>query len=292
MYKIIGADGKEYGPVTSDQICQWIAEGRVNAQTKVQPAGSADWTRLGEVSEFANAFGAPVTPPPITPTSPGTAAAAREKTSGLAITSLVLGVLGLFTCGVTALVGLILGIVALVKIKNSQGRLSGNGIAIAGTAVSAIFLLMVPIFAAMMLPAFAKARSRAQTINCVNNMKQLALAVKIYSGDNNDQLPPAATWCDAIRTEAGSERIFKCPAGDQTERSHYAFNAKLGGLNETNIAPNTVLIFETHGGWNVNGGREMILTQSRHDRRIVVALADGSVQQINESQIGSLRWDP
>jgi hypothetical protein len=291
MYKIIGADQKEYGPVTTDQIRAWIAEGRVNAQTKVQPVG-ADWKSLGELPEFADAFAPRVTPPPITPALPGAAITAGQKTSGLAITSLVLGILGFFTCGISAIVGLILGIIALVKIKNSNGRLSGNGVAIAGTVVSAIFLLMIPIFAAMLLPAFAKAKSKAQTVACVNNMKQIALAVKIYSGDNNDQLPPAATWCDAIHTEVGTDRVFKCPAGEKAERSHYAFNAKLGGLNETNIAPNTVMIFETRGGWNVNGGRELMLTTPRHDRRFVVALADGSVQQLYESQLGSLRWDP
>ena len=38
MYKIIGADLKEYGPVSVEQLRQWISEGRVNAQTKVQAA--------------------------------------------------------------------------------------------------------------------------------------------------------------------------------------------------------------------------------------------------------------
>ncbi len=36
MYKIIGGDGKEYGPVSSEQIQQWIAQGRANGQTQVQ----------------------------------------------------------------------------------------------------------------------------------------------------------------------------------------------------------------------------------------------------------------
>jgi hypothetical protein len=36
MYRIIGADQKEYGPVTQDQICQWIAEGRANAHSRAR----------------------------------------------------------------------------------------------------------------------------------------------------------------------------------------------------------------------------------------------------------------
>jgi len=57
MYKIIGADGKEYGPVTGDQIHFWITEGRVNAQTRACPAGATEWQPLGAFSEFAGALG-------------------------------------------------------------------------------------------------------------------------------------------------------------------------------------------------------------------------------------------
>jgi len=57
MYKIIGADGKEYGPITSEQMRQWIAESRANAQTRVQVEGSTEWTTLGTIGEFAGAFG-------------------------------------------------------------------------------------------------------------------------------------------------------------------------------------------------------------------------------------------
>ena len=68
MYKIIGADGREYGPVAADQLRQWIREGRANAQTKVQPEGSAAWSTLGEVPEFADtlrAVGATPSVPPV-----------------------------------------------------------------------------------------------------------------------------------------------------------------------------------------------------------------------------------
>ena len=67
----------------------------------------------------------------------------------------------MFTCGITALAGLICGIVAMVKVKNSGGKLGGGGLALAGTIVSGIFLLMIPIFAAMLLPALASAKQKA-----------------------------------------------------------------------------------------------------------------------------------
>jgi hypothetical protein len=52
-YKVIGADRVEYGPVSAEQIRQWIAEGRVNSETKLQAEGTAAWRPLAEVPEFA-----------------------------------------------------------------------------------------------------------------------------------------------------------------------------------------------------------------------------------------------
>jgi hypothetical protein len=52
MYKIIGADQKEYGPISGDQIRQWIAEGRVNGQTVACAEGTQDWKPLAQFPEF------------------------------------------------------------------------------------------------------------------------------------------------------------------------------------------------------------------------------------------------
>jgi hypothetical protein len=182
--------------------------------------------------------------------------------------------------------------VAMNRVKKSNGTLDGFGIALAGTIVSAVFLLMVPVSAAMLLPALAKAKQRAQTIACINNMKQLALAVRIYSGENGDHFPPAKTWCDSIKQYAGSDRIFKCPAASQSDRCDYAFNSRLDGMEEKNIDPNTVLFFETEDGWNASGGPEMMLPRSRHGRIYVVAFADGSVQSVTADRLAGLRWNP
>jgi len=57
MFKIIGADHKEYGPVTADQINAWILEGRANGQTLAQALGSSEWRPLSGLTEFATALG-------------------------------------------------------------------------------------------------------------------------------------------------------------------------------------------------------------------------------------------
>ena len=71
MYQIIGGDGKEYGPVSAEQVRDWIAQGRASAQTRARAADTSDWRMLGEFPEFAAAFGpkaadsgAPPLPPP------------------------------------------------------------------------------------------------------------------------------------------------------------------------------------------------------------------------------------
>ena len=56
MYRIIGGNQKEYGPVTADELRRWIAEGRLSAQSLVQAEGSGDWKPLSSFPEFAGAL--------------------------------------------------------------------------------------------------------------------------------------------------------------------------------------------------------------------------------------------
>ena len=53
-----------------------------------------------------------------------------------------------------------------------------------------VVIAIIAILAAMLLPALAKAKQKAQGIQCVSNMKQLVLAWKMYNGDNRDTLAP------------------------------------------------------------------------------------------------------
>lgn len=117
MYKIIGADQKEYGPVTIDQLRQWIRDGRVNAQTQARLEPGGQWQPLSAFPEFADAFGAgmpsaPGMPPASTPTAfpvgGGSREAALSAVRGPAIALIITAALGiayyLFN-GVLTLVG-------------------------------------------------------------------------------------------------------------------------------------------------------------------------------------------
>ena len=53
MFTIIGADGREYGPVAVEQVKSWIAAGRADYKTKARREGSIQWKPLTEFPEFA-----------------------------------------------------------------------------------------------------------------------------------------------------------------------------------------------------------------------------------------------
>jgi hypothetical protein len=213
LYTIIGGDGNQYGPVSEEQLRLWIAQGRAGRQTRARPEGAADWKPLGEFAEFAGAFPAssPALPPPLPQ-----AAAAGGKTSGLAIASLVLGGLGLPSCGLTALVGLILGIVALVKINRSQGAIGGSGLAIAGICVSGTLLLVgLPIQAALLLPAVARAKSKAQSVKCVSNLRQVGVSGLRWAEQHGGRLPPDF---QSMTNELATPIILLCPRRNPSPR--------------------------------------------------------------------------
>jgi uncharacterized RDD family membrane protein YckC len=79
MFIIIGGDGKEYGPVTPEQVRTWIKAGRANLETSAKALGSEEWRRLGDFAEFAP----PGDAPPIMVSTLTTAPAATTAETGL-----------------------------------------------------------------------------------------------------------------------------------------------------------------------------------------------------------------
>ncbi|MBC7645213.1 MAG: DUF4190 domain-containing protein [Thermoleophilia bacterium] len=68
---------------------------------------------------------------------------AIQQSSGLAITSLVLSLLGLFTCGLTSIAGLICGHIALSRAKRDPHRYGGHGMALAGTIIGYALAVLI-----------------------------------------------------------------------------------------------------------------------------------------------------
>jgi hypothetical protein len=143
MYRIIGADHREYGPVSAEQIRQWIKEGRVNGATLTQAEGIAGWRPLATFPEFGippqHAPGVPVGAPGYTQTP-----AATVPTNGNAITGLIFGILSI-TCVCAGLpvgaIGIIFSCIALSQINNNPGQ-KGKGMAIAGLVLSIVGVMI------------------------------------------------------------------------------------------------------------------------------------------------------
>ena len=82
-----------------------------------------------------------------------------------------------------------------------------------------VVIAIIAILAAMLLPALAKARNKAQNMSCISNLKQLGLASNMYTDDNEPRIVPysgsgnSATpvWGDALLPYAGDLKVFKCP---------------------------------------------------------------------------------
>ena len=120
---------------------------------------------------------------------------------------------------------------------------------------------IIAILAAMLLPALSRAREQARRTNCLNNLKQLGLAVYMYCQDNRDTLPdnePPGYWSGHLNDYvANNDNIYSCPT-DMNKTNiepDYAYNRKaapveglkLGAVNHPSTFP---LIYDL----NLNAG--------------------------------------
>ena len=105
---------------------------------------------------------------------------------------------------------------------------------IIGVVAGAAFMLLtaLAIFAAILLPVFGRAKDKAQATACLNNVRQLGMAVLMYAADHEERLPEADSWKDAIAEYVrDNEALFTCPATGQG----YIFNEALSGVDLKDI---------------------------------------------------------
>ena len=211
------------------------------------------------------------------------------KTYGLAIASLVCGILSMFTCFITGIPAIIMGIMSLVKINNSQGKLKGMALAVTGIILPVIVIPVVALLLAIFMPALGKVKVLSERLVCGTNMKQMAVAMNIYAFDYNDKYPTGPQWCDLLITHADvSAKSFVCPSGEPGQ-SHYALNANAVKLGSA-APPDMVLMFECGPGWNQVGGPELLTTEHHQGDGCNIMFVDGHVDYVKTVGLSSLRW--
>jgi len=151
----------------------------------------------------------PIPPLPSVPSQP--------KTATLAVWSLVLGILSLLCFSIfTAIPGVICGHKALSKIKNSDGALTGQGVAIAGLVTGylgiAWAVIMIPLMAAIAIPNFVKARDTAIQNACINNLRQIDNAKQQWALENNKKNEDVPAVSD-LTPYLKDGKLPVCPAG-------------------------------------------------------------------------------
>jgi hypothetical protein len=95
MYRIKGSDQKEYGPISADQIRQWVAENRLNRDSLAASETDPAWKPLGQFAEFADVFPAPPSALAGGPFVGDPRPRALKALNGPGITLIVLGSLGI-----------------------------------------------------------------------------------------------------------------------------------------------------------------------------------------------------
>jgi prepilin-type processing-associated H-X9-DG protein len=123
-------------------------------------------------------------------------------------------------------------------------------------------MAILAVLGAMLLPALASAKRKAQRISSVNNLKQIGIAVRLFSGDNGDRLPLSF---EEMKNELGTDKITY----DTETGLRYTYLG--GGMSEGSLKPESVLAYSPIFNGHCN-----------------VLFADGSVAQMTAGGFAEL----
>jgi len=109
-----------------------------------------------------------------------------------------------------------------------------------------VVIAIIAILAAILFPAFARARENARRTSCLSNLKQIGLGIMQYSQDYDERYPAigngcgtsyCASWHYVLQPYVKSIQVFKCPS-NTSESKAYAGNALAASGQSSAISNN------------------------------------------------------
>ena len=200
------------------------------------------------------------TPPPMVESAAPTPYGGRppgQVSSGMAVGSLICGLSGLIGCVPVGLVGVVLGIVAVVRANSQPQRYRGKGMAIAGICLGAVSLIFItPLMISILLPSLSRARELSKRLVCGAQLRGIGTSVKIYAMGWEDQFPP--DFDVLVNSGEVTVRQFCCPSSDAVPGDVHACYEYVEGQTEGDDFRN-VLVYEKSANHADEGGNVLFL---------------------------------
>jgi type II secretory pathway pseudopilin PulG len=216
-------------------------------------------------------------------TPPALGQTATPKTAGLAIASLVLGILGVSCLSVlTGIPALVLGIMALNRVNRSAGTLTGKGQSIAGIVMGSASIALLPVtvgfLAGLLMPAVSNARNKATEAKAHVEIQAIKQAMQQYYTEYGTWPGQAGQGGDHRYAGQEYKQLLEVLQGNDVELNGRKCNPKkiaFLAVNESSIAKfarGTAQPGELADPW---GNRYEIVADWNFDNRIASPLADG-----------------
>ncbi len=147
-----------------------------------------------------------------------------------------------------------------------------------------VVIAIIGILAAMLFPVFARARESARKVQCLSNVKNLALAMNMFLADY-DRFPKADQWVDVLGDYVKNDAVYKCPEDKSDARCSYGMNWGLSRKPTSAVddASRKVAIYETaRPGANPMGGKTDVVSPPRHQGGNNYGFVDGHAKWCRE----------